>query len=68
MRALALLGQVGFIVAGGAFVGYGLGWLWDRGHGGRLGQALGIVLGLAGGAWAALRLLLKEGKRGGPEP
>ncbi|MBC7318047.1 hypothetical protein H5T57_02180 [Candidatus Bipolaricaulota bacterium] len=54
-------------MAGGAFVGYGVGWLWDRAQGGRIGRALGIILGLAGGAWAALRLLLKEGKRGGPE-
>ncbi|MGQ9700432.1 MAG: hypothetical protein ACUVQS_05165 [Candidatus Bipolaricaulaceae bacterium] len=58
---------MGFLVAGGALVGFGLGWLlWDQAHGGRLGRALGLVIGLGGGAWTALRLLLREGKKGGP--
>jgi len=58
---------VGLLVVGGALAGFGLGWLWDRARGGRTGQILGLLLGLASGAWAALRLLLREGKRGDRE-
>lgn len=67
LRALALLGQLGFLVVGGAFLGYGAGWWWDQGHGGRTGRITGLLVGLAGGIWAALKVLLREARKEEPK-
>lgn len=56
---LALVGQLGFLVAGGVVVGYGLGYGVDLLAGGRAGRAAGIVLGLASGIWSAGRQLMR---------
>lgn len=55
-------------MGGGALLGYGVGRWWDQGHGGRAGRLVGLLVGLAGGIWAALTLLLREAKRGEPKP
>ena len=59
LAGLALIGQLGFLVAGGAVVGYGLGYGVDLLAGGRAGRAAGIVLGLASGIWSAGRQLMR---------
>ena len=57
-RALALVGQLGFTVAGGVAAGVAAGWALDRWAGTRaVFTILGILVGLAGGALAAYRLL-----------
>jgi hypothetical protein len=56
---LALLGQLGFIVAGGALAGLGLGYGLDLLIGGRIGRVSGVFVGLASGIWAAGRQLLR---------
>ncbi len=69
LGSLALVGQLGFVVAGGALAGFGLGYGLDLLIGGRVGRVAGIFLGLASGIWAAGRQLvrvLKE-RQGGEE-
>ncbi|MFH1609536.1 MAG: hypothetical protein ABID40_02780 [Candidatus Bipolaricaulota bacterium] len=56
---MALVGQLGFIVAGGALAGFGLGYGLDLLTGGRAGRVAGIFLGLASGIWAAGRQLMR---------
>ena len=58
LRALALVGQLGFTVAGGAAAGVAAGWALDRWAGTRaVFKIVGILVGLAGGTLAAYRLL-----------
>jgi len=70
LAGLALVGQLGFVVAGGAVVGYGLGYGVDLLTGGRAGRAAGIVLGLASGIWSAGRQLMRviNEKQGDKDP
>jgi len=56
---LALVGHLGFLVAGGAVVGFGAGYGVDLLAGGRAGRTVGIMLGLASGIWAAGRQLMR---------
>ncbi len=58
LGSLALVGQLGFIVAGGVLVGFGLGYGLDVLIGGRSGRVGGLFLGLASGLWAAGRQLM----------
>lgn len=66
LRALALVGQLGFIVAGGTLAGFGLGFGFDLLVGTRAGRVVGIFLGLGAGLWTAGRELarLTKDKRG----
>lgn len=61
LAALALVGQVGLLVAvplaGGAWLGA---WLDARLGTGGLALLAGIGLGLAGGAWGAWRVVTRE--------
>jgi len=58
LRALALVGQLGFVIAGGVGAGVGAGWALDRwADTGAVFTIVGIFVGLAGGAAAAYRLL-----------
>ena len=58
LRALALVGQLGFIVAGSVAAGIAAGWALDRWVGTRtVFKVVGIFVGLAGGVVAAYRLL-----------
>jgi F0F1-type ATP synthase assembly protein I len=66
MRALALVGQLGFTVAGGVVAGVAAGWALDRWAGTRAVFTIaGILVGLAGGALAAYRLLMGFTRDGG---
>jgi len=57
-RGLALVGQLGFTVAGGIAAGLGGGWALDNWIGTRaVFKIAGLLLGLAGGVIAAYRLL-----------
>lgn len=61
LRALALVGQVGLVVAIPIAAGAVLGaWLDARWQAGGLVTVLAVLLGLAGGLTGAVRLLLKE--------
>lgn len=58
LRALALVSQLGFTIAGGVLAGVAAGWALDRWAGTRaVFKIAGILVGLAGGALAAYRLL-----------
>ncbi len=58
LRALGLVGQLGFVVAGSVAAGLAAGWALDRWAGTRaVFKVVGIFVGLAGGAVAAYRLL-----------
>jgi hypothetical protein len=59
LASLPLVGQLGFLVAGGAAVGFGLGYGVDLLTGGRAGRAVGITLGLASGIWSAGHQLMR---------
>ena len=70
LAGLALVGQLGFTVLGGALVGLGVGYGLDALGGGRAGRVAGIVLGLAGGVWSAgqqLKRMIKE-RQGDKDP
>ena len=57
-RGLALVGQLGFTVAGGIAAGLGGGWALDNWIGTRaVFKIAGMLLGLAGGTLGAYRLL-----------
>lgn len=58
LASLGLVGHLGFLVVGGALVGLGVGYGVDLLAGGRVGRAVGLVLGLASGIWAAGRQLM----------
>ena len=58
VRALGLVGQLGFTLTGGIAAGLGVGWLLDNWLGTRaVFKVMGIFLGLAGGGFTAYRLL-----------
>lgn len=57
------MGQLGFIVAGAALGGLGIGYGIDLLTGGRGGRAGGLFLGLASGLWAAGRQLMRVIKK-----
>ena len=55
---IALVGQLGFTVAGGVAAGLAAGWALDRWVGTRAAfKIAGLLVGLAGGGLAAYRLL-----------
>ncbi|MBN2311782.1 MAG: AtpZ/AtpI family protein [Candidatus Hydrogenedentes bacterium] len=61
LRALALVGQLGLVVAACIVSGVGAGVVLDRWLGGRgLVLVAMVLLGVAAGAYAAYRLLAKE--------
>lgn len=70
MATLALVGQLGFIVVGGALAGFALGYGLDALVGGRAGRIAGIFLGLASGIWSAGRQLMRviKEKQGDKDP
>ncbi len=58
VRALGLVGQLGFTLTGGIAAGLGVGWALDNWLGTRaVFKVIGIFLGLAGGALTTYRLL-----------
>ena len=68
VRALALVGQLGFTVAAGVAVGTAAGWALDNWLGTRIVfKIAGMFVGLAGGALAAYRLLMDFMRDDGPD-
>ena len=59
LAALALIGQVGLMIAGGAAVGAGVGLFIDRLIGGssHIATIIGLLLGLAAGIYGVYRLV-----------
>lgn len=62
-ETLALVGQLGFLVVGGAAVGFATGYGVDILAGGRAGRMVGLIVGLAGGVWSAGRQLMRVIKK-----
>jgi len=62
LASLSLVGQLGFIVAGSALGGLGIGYGIDLLIGGRAGRVAGLFLGLASGLWTAGRKLMRVTK------
>jgi hypothetical protein len=65
LASLALIGQPGFTVVGGAAVGFGLGYGLDALFSVRVGRVVGLFVGLAAGIWSAgqqLRRIMNERK------
>jgi len=58
------VGQLGFVVAGGLLVGYGIGYGIDVLAGTKAWRIAGIFLGLAGGLWEAGRVLVRISSEG----
>jgi F0F1-type ATP synthase assembly protein I len=59
MHAFALVGQLGFVIAGGVAAGAAAGWALDRWAGTEpMLAVVGVFVGLAGGGVAAYRLLV----------
>ena len=68
LRALALVGQLGFTIAGGVAAGVAAGWALDNWIGTRVGfKIAGMFVGLAGGGLAAYRLLMDFMRDDGPD-
>ncbi len=65
---LARVGQLGFLVAGGALAGFGLGYAAEALGAGRAGRVVGLVVGVAGGLWAAGRDLIRVINQGDKDP
>lgn len=59
VESLALVGQLGFLVVGGAAVGFAAGYGVDLLAGGRAGRVVGLIVGLASGIWSAGRQLMR---------
>lgn len=57
---LAWVGQLGFLVVGGALAGFAVGYGLDALAGGRSGQIAGLLVGLACGLLAAGRHVIRE--------
>lgn len=65
---LSLVGQLGFLVAGGALGGFALGYAAEALGGGRTGRVVGLLVGVAGGVWAAGRHLMRVINQGDKDP
>lgn len=70
LATLALVGQLGFTVAAGAAVGFGLGYGIDLLVASRAGRVVGLFVGLASGIWSAGQQLMRviEDRQGDKDP